>query len=217
VSDTAAAASAVSVTTAASTLHDELAAISGLDVEDGVSHIGGSREGYHRILRQFCEGFDEGMATIRTALEKEDWKDYAIRLHAYKGVFATLGQKPLSEWARKLEFAGKAAETAVCAAETAPVIAAMTAFRDALLATTLFPKDAAVKTKIAPEALAAKLAALSKACAAYKSTEASEIAATLANVSLDEVTDTALSGILALVASLDYGEAVEKIALCTRA
>jgi CheY-like chemotaxis protein/HPt (histidine-containing phosphotransfer) domain-containing protein len=88
-------------------LFEELRAIPGLDLGEGLAHIGGSRADYYRVLRQFCAGLDEGLAFIKADLEKSDWKDYTIRLHAYKGVFAILGQKQLSEWAKKLEFAGK--------------------------------------------------------------------------------------------------------------
>jgi hypothetical protein len=88
-------------------LFEELKAVPGLDVGEGLAHIGGGRADYYRVLRQFCAGLDEGLAWIKTDLEKGDWKDYAIRLHAYKGVFAILGQNQLSEWAKKLEFAGK--------------------------------------------------------------------------------------------------------------
>jgi signal transduction histidine kinase/DNA-binding NarL/FixJ family response regulator len=147
----------VSTDAALSTENDplwaELNAIPGLNTEAGLNHTGGSREGYYRVLRQFCSGFDEGMRVIAEDVEKENWKDYAIRLHAYKGVLAMLGQKALSDWALSLEAAGKdvvngdesaAAVTIssainLCKTVTAPVCEAIRGFHKALLDTPLIP------------------------------------------------------------------------------
>jgi CheY-like chemotaxis protein len=208
----------------------ELKTIPGLDTEDGVSHTGGSREGYYRVLRQFVSGFDEGMRVIAEDVEKEDWKDYAIRLHAYKGVLAMIGQKTLSDWARWLEAAGKSAALtedapvlgaasaiALIKGVTAPICEALRVFRDALLATTLIPgKSSGEKTKISAAELTEQLNALQAACAAFKAGEANRIAALLEQVSVGGdaagAANAALVEICRLVASLDYDKAVEKIA-----
>jgi HPt (histidine-containing phosphotransfer) domain-containing protein len=196
-------------------LLDELAAIPGLDVGEGLAHIGGSRADYYRVLRQFCANLDEGLAAIKADLEKSDWKEYGIRLHAYKGVFAIMGQKQLSEWAGKLEFAGKELSekgaATIIGNETVPIIEAMTAFRDALRATSLLPKYGAAKTKIDRPGLAEKLRELSEACAAYKGSDANRLADELEKLSVDEKTDAALEGICAKVLSLDYEDVVTAI------
>jgi HPt (histidine-containing phosphotransfer) domain-containing protein len=167
------------------------------------------------------------MRTIAEDVEKEDWKDYAIRLHAYKGVMAIIGQKEISDWALKLEMAGKSAaltagaEAALSTASavtlikgaTAPVCEMLKSFRDALLATPLIPNDDSnEKTKITAAELTEQLKALESACAAFKATDANKIVSFLETVSVDEVTDTALTEICRLVAALDYDEAVAAIA-----
>jgi HPt (histidine-containing phosphotransfer) domain-containing protein len=200
-------------------LWTQLRAISGLDTTDGISHTGGTRDGYYRVLKQFCSGFNEGMRAIKESLAKEDWKDYAIRLHAYKGVLAMIGHKTLSAWALRLEMAGKSADTegdakaiTLCKAETAPIIADMKVFYETLCATNLISKqNDAAKTKIDTETLTERLAALSAACVSFKAGDANKIAAELERISVDEESDAALTEILRLVASLDYDEAVEKI------
>jgi HPt (histidine-containing phosphotransfer) domain-containing protein len=202
----------------------ELNAIPGLNTKDGVSYTGGTHEGYYRILRQFISGFDEGMRVIAEDVEKEDWKDYAIRVHAYKGVLAMIGHKTLSDWALRLEAAGKAltgdtpsvladaSAIALIKGTTAPICAALRNFRDALLATTLIPKKSSgEKTKIPAGELTEQLKALQAACAAFKTGEANKIAVFLEQVSVNEAMDAALAEIRRLVASLDYDEAVEKI------
>jgi HPt (histidine-containing phosphotransfer) domain-containing protein len=107
-----------------------------LDVNEGLTHVGGNISVYIDILRQFCTECDSILEKIRLATAAENWKDYAIRLHGVKGVFANIGVESLRAWAYKLELAGKNQEAGVCRAETDPFCAAMTQFRDKLAAVT---------------------------------------------------------------------------------
>jgi signal transduction histidine kinase/CheY-like chemotaxis protein/HPt (histidine-containing phosphotransfer) domain-containing protein len=201
-------------------LHNELAAIPGLDVQSGVSYSGGNRETYYEVLKQFYTGLDDGVQTITEALTREDWKDYAIRLHAYKSVFATIGNKALADWALKLELAGTDAAAGmnalitaqVCRAETASFITAVRGFHDALAATSLISPKPEKKTHISVGILTEKLKALFAACVVNKAAEASRIASMLESVSGDEATDAAVTEIRGLVASTRYDDAAEKIA-----
>jgi hypothetical protein len=113
----------------------------------------------------------------------------------------------------------------LCKTATAPACEAMRAFRDALLATTLIPKESSdAKKVITAEELMEKLKALRAACAAFKMGEANKITAFLEQVSvepqpspkgegspLDKATDAALAEIRRLANALDYDEAIEKI------
>jgi CheY-like chemotaxis protein len=208
-----------------------LNAIPGLNTADGVSHTGGVREGYYRVLRQFASGFDEGVKAIFDAVEREDWHDYAIRLHAYKGVMAIIGQKDLEEWMYTLEMAGKTAALmdtppsiltvtsaiALIKGATPPICEEMADFRAALLAATLLETENPVaKTKITMPELMKELDALAAACAAFKAKEANEIVARLEKVSVDAAVDAALAELCGLAASLDYDEALERIAAFKR-
>jgi signal transduction histidine kinase/CheY-like chemotaxis protein/HPt (histidine-containing phosphotransfer) domain-containing protein len=127
-------------------LSEELSAIPHLDVSAGFSHTGG-RNSYYKVLRQFCNGFDENTARVTAALESADWSDYAIRIHAFKGVLATIGHQELAEAAFKLEQAAKSAtayaaasDAEICRRDTGTFRAALALFRKELLATSLIPK-----------------------------------------------------------------------------
>jgi signal transduction histidine kinase/CheY-like chemotaxis protein len=205
-------------------LYGELRAIAGLDVEAGLSHIGGNREAYYKVLRQFCAGFvEETAVTLRSGAKKVDWEDYAIRFHALKGVLATMGHQTLADRAALLEKAAKrvvdggsnSGDIAFCRQETAPVVDAIAAFRVQLLATSLVMKEKRQTTTIGPLVFAEKLQALAIACSACKMAEINKLAMFLTHVSLDETMDPTLDGalhtILALVESMDYEAAAAAI------
>jgi hypothetical protein len=100
----------------------------------------------------------------------------------------------------------------IIGSETLPIIEAMTAFRDALLATSLMQKDNAQKTRIEKADLAEKLRVLSEACAAYKASDANRLTDELEKLSVDAETDAVLGKICAKVLALDYEDAVAIIA-----
>jgi signal transduction histidine kinase/HPt (histidine-containing phosphotransfer) domain-containing protein/ActR/RegA family two-component response regulator len=194
-----------------------LTALSGipeLDVSAGLSHIGGNRAAYVKILQQFCTEFVGYLEEIRGFLAKEDWKEYAIRLHAMKGVFANFGVNSLQEWAYKLELAGKNADAGVCRAETEAFCNAMTQFRDALLATGLLATGAKKKRPVSSEWVREKVAALKDACARGESAVSDSLAAELETVHIDDASETAnviLAKIVAEAASFDYDKAISDI------
>jgi HPt (histidine-containing phosphotransfer) domain-containing protein len=194
-------------------LWDELEKIEGLDVAAGISHVGGNAEGYLKALKMYCEGFEEYLAAIRSAVEKEDWADYAIRLHAQKGVMAALGHEKLSGWAARLEKAGKAGDGQTCKAETEDICKALSAFRDALGETSLFAGDEAEKQPVEAAFLAEKLALLREACKGLDGTVSDEIAGELAKVSFppDAGVEEGLKVICRLAESYDFEAALEKI------
>jgi HPt (histidine-containing phosphotransfer) domain-containing protein len=107
-----------------------LFAIPELDVNEGLTHVGGNIPVYIDILRQFCTDLEGILKKIHRALAEENWQDYAIHLHGMKGVFANIGAESLRARAYELELAGKNREAAVCRGETDAFCAAMTQFRD---------------------------------------------------------------------------------------
>ena len=193
-------------------LFQELARIKDLDIAEGLSHVGGSREGYYRVLRQFCNGFDEYIRTIEADMAAHHWEDYAIRFHALKGVFASIGMKPLRERAFALEQAGKNREISRCQRDTAHVCALMKNFRDALSATSLTAKIGKThKTPADTAWVREKLDALRTACIHCNSSEGDTIAEALGQVSLPGEADALLEDICGLALSYDYEEALKKI------
>jgi CheY-like chemotaxis protein/two-component sensor histidine kinase len=199
-------------------LFAELRTIAELDVPAGLSHIGENRPAYVSILRQFCAEVDGYLEEIRRFLATEDWKEYSIRLHAMKGVFANIGvvstnsEAPsLHEWALKLEIASKDGDTATCIAETEAIAEAMSQFRNKLLATSLMDKNAPKeKHSVTAEFISEKLSALRDACVNGDSDTADAITAELETAHVDDETDKVLAEIVQAVAALEY-ETVREI------
>ena len=75
----------------------------------GLMYCGGEREFYGEILALFHSSYASKAAQIQDFYAKEDWKEYAIQVHALKSSALTLGAEELSEKARALELAAKAA------------------------------------------------------------------------------------------------------------
>jgi signal transduction histidine kinase/DNA-binding NarL/FixJ family response regulator len=197
---------------ALSLLFAELRTIAELDVPAGLSHIGENRPAYIDILRQFCAETDGYLEEIRRFKDYENWKEYSIRLHAMKGVFANIGvvsknsEAPsLKEWAHRLEMASKDGDTATCAAETDAIVAAISQFRDKLLATSLMPEDAPKeKHQATAKFISERLSALIEACVSGDSDNADAIAAELETVHVDDETDEILKEIVRAAAALEY-------------
>ncbi|MDR2793607.1 MAG: response regulator [Treponema sp.] len=206
------------------TLTGELLNIAGLDVGKGLHYSGGARQ-YRKLLRQFCANFGEGANDLRERLRTGDWQGYAGRVHAFKGIFGALGMRNLSEQAERLEFAGKDAagmnagrgeetrkkDAAFCNDDAEAFIKAMTDFRNALLATSLFEDEPCGKITVEPARAREKLAALRQACTSMKAKSAGEIADELQRFAFDEKTEAAVRYICGLISSFEYEKALEKI------
>jgi signal transduction histidine kinase/HPt (histidine-containing phosphotransfer) domain-containing protein/ActR/RegA family two-component response regulator len=118
-------------------LFAELETIPELDVTAGLSHIGENRQAYGEVLKQLCAEFDGYLEEIRDFAADQDWKEYSIRLHGMKGVFANIGVESLREWAYRLEMASKNGDAATCLAETEGICDAMSLFIGKLRGTSL--------------------------------------------------------------------------------
>jgi CheY-like chemotaxis protein/HPt (histidine-containing phosphotransfer) domain-containing protein len=190
----------------------ELSRIEGFDTEEGLSHIGGNREGYLRAVRQFCDGYTGYRDAITGDFETENWIDYAIKTHAVKGVFAAIGVKRLSEWAYKLESASKNRELETVRSDTFPFCEAMDLFQNALLKTSLMKKpDEGEKRKAEPAYILEQLDLLRDACENGDGDSAEGIVKDLEQISCGTEADLALKEICRLTFSYDYDEVIEKI------
>jgi len=77
-----------------------------LDVEKGILYCNG-KEQYIRILRGYCEDWDNSSTLAERLFEQRDWKNYTIAVHGMKSAMRSIGAMQLSEKARLLEYAGK--------------------------------------------------------------------------------------------------------------
>jgi signal transduction histidine kinase/DNA-binding NarL/FixJ family response regulator/HPt (histidine-containing phosphotransfer) domain-containing protein len=193
----------------------ELRSVEELDVVEGLRYSGSGLSGYIQSLRWFSDNLDNEVQVLREARDREDWKLYAIKAHALKGIFASIGAKTLSETGKTLEFAAKEGRDGECREGTEPFIGAMSVFRDKMRALPLFNKSAATEQKTSGAAVSGggggtkeKIAALIEACDDGKVHEIDGLSAELRTISCGEKTDALLLEALRLIDSFDYEEAV---------
>jgi signal transduction histidine kinase/CheY-like chemotaxis protein/HPt (histidine-containing phosphotransfer) domain-containing protein len=190
---------------------DELGQIGDLDVNAGLSHIGNNKTAYIKILRQFCAEFDGYIADIQRFWSEEDWKEYSIRLHAMKGVFANIGVESISKWAYTLEYASKHGDADLCLKETEAICEAMNVFREKLLKTSLMDTgERKEKQAISAEALSEKLDAVIEACRRGNTDAADKLGEELSVAAFSETVDPLIAELCELISFLDYDVAINK-------
>jgi HPt (histidine-containing phosphotransfer) domain-containing protein len=192
----------------------ELRTVANLDVESGLVHLP-CKADYIKVLRQYCKGLDEEINCLRRMEENNDWKDYSIRVHALKSVFANLGNQYLSHWALRLEKASAKREEKdieTCSEQTDGFCEGMDSFRSMLLQTSLMEddEDTGEKSEIDAASLEKEISALDEACQVCDADQASEIADKLKQVTFSGETDVFLKDICELVESFDFDEVSEK-------
>ncbi|MBQ2935592.1 MAG: response regulator [Lachnospiraceae bacterium] len=84
----------------------EIPEIEGLDVAKGILYCNG-KEPYLKVLRGYCEDWNQTGLLAEASFEQQDWKNYTIAVHGLKSAMKSIGATDISEEARKLEFAGK--------------------------------------------------------------------------------------------------------------
>jgi HPt (histidine-containing phosphotransfer) domain-containing protein len=190
----------------------QLMRVDDLNVAEGLLRVDGNRDVYVSILRQFCKGLDKDIEAVRAFAAQKEWKEYSIRVHALKSVFANLGNRFLSEWALALEKASAAGEEKKCERETEHFCEEMNFFRVRLLGTSLMenPNKDGLKKKIPAEELLETLENLSAACLGCDANAADAAAETLMTAEFREDVDPLLEEICDLVESFDYEEAAAK-------
>jgi HPt (histidine-containing phosphotransfer) domain-containing protein len=172
-------------------------------------HSGG-REMYLQILRQVSDELPGTVNTLKSFLEAGNLHEYAIRVHAAKSVFATIGSEEISKAAYKLEIAAKSGDDAACLAGTDDLCAAMLSFRERFLLTSFAPPETVKREKIGADELRRTLEALKEACLFGKVNEINAAGETLKRASLNENVDARLEEIIRLLKSCDYETAAEQ-------
>jgi HPt (histidine-containing phosphotransfer) domain-containing protein len=187
-----------------------LAQIDDLSITKGLSGVGGDKEVYISIMRQFCKTLDKDIAAILSFESEENWKDYGIRLHAMKSVFANLGNPTLSDWALRLEMAATNQDIPKCLEETNAFCDSMKKFQEKLLKTSLMdePDNKTAKKKIELGALSKMMEELVEACCDCDTASADDIAARLKQCTFREDVDACIAELCDLVESFDYDEVI---------
>ena len=204
----------------------ELGKIQDLSVVDGLARVGGDRKLYIDILRLFCNRANDDISALKKFAKDSQWKDYTIRIHALKTVFANVGNQFMSDWAFTLEDAAARGDTAKCANETIPYCNEMAMFHAKLrridLAGNIIISTPDKKKKIIPaDKFGGKLEQLRSACNDFQAETAEQLADELSETAVDSNSnsndfDNSKVGELLvklndLVHSFDYDMAVEII------
>jgi CheY-like chemotaxis protein/HPt (histidine-containing phosphotransfer) domain-containing protein len=199
-------------------LLEELSRIEGLNVRAGLGFIGYDKENYLNVLRFFTEKCNSYLEELDRTFKSVTWGDYAIKVHALKGVLANIGAERLSKWAAKLEKASKqGAEFSpdTCREETQPFIAELAEFRDKLRSTSLIVSPSAEEESEKPKGeaqfLKEQMAMLKDACIKYSFKETKAIIAGLQDFEWDAEIKKELEDIRQFTVSLDYDKALEGI------
>jgi PAS domain S-box-containing protein len=103
----------------------ELLAIPGMDLAAGLKNNDNDAALYRRTLQLAYRSVPKESVKLQEDYDKKNWKDFAIRAHALKGIFATIGHKALSEMGKELEFSAKEGRIDVCETQAKPFIEAM--------------------------------------------------------------------------------------------
>jgi HPt (histidine-containing phosphotransfer) domain-containing protein len=182
----------------------ELATIPGIDIEAGLKSNNDEAAMYIRTLQSAYKAIPKERDKLQEDYNAKEWKNFGIRAHALKGIFATIGHKTLSEMGKELEFAAKEGRIEVCETRTAPFIAAMNDFATKLSAFQKEPDDVKKAAGSIPE-IKEKIAALISACETSKSklikSALSELAQICVHKDIDKIRD--------LIEDYEYAEAAK--------
>jgi signal transduction histidine kinase/HPt (histidine-containing phosphotransfer) domain-containing protein len=195
--------------------YEKLRAIDSLDVDNGLSHIAGSRDGYRLMLRQFYNSLDQTILLAREYADKDDWNNFRIRVHGIKGVMRVIGNAALGDVAALLEEAAKEKNEKVCREHLEPFCQSLAVFRDQLAGAGVLedPPRPALNTDSdeAPVDIVTALTALRAACVAGRVAEIDRAAEALSPFLQDAAVGGEIRSALNLIEGFDYGEAETKI------
>ena len=96
---------------AAEKLMEKLKGIDYIDAAAGIKNCG-SADTYAGLLKMFYGSIDDKIEELQEYLDKNDLKDYTIKVHALKSSARAIGAAAFGEEAQKLENAGKSGDTA---------------------------------------------------------------------------------------------------------
>ena len=131
---------------------DEFSALRAIDVdpEVGLRFCQNDLDLYRSILLDYAQSSDGKIKNISDYFANEDWKNYAICVHALKSTSKTIGAAKLSEDALRLETAGNAGDAATIRAEHENLLAQ---YREVVAAIRSSEPGASLEAKQDEEAL----------------------------------------------------------------
>ena len=94
----------------------------GIDTDTGLRYCRGETDFYRTVLSEYAQGGPEKAERLRRCFEAEDWKNYAVLVHALKSASKMIGAQALSERAAALERAADAGDAAAVRAAHAAML-----------------------------------------------------------------------------------------------
>ena len=200
-------------------LLQKLTKIDDLSIISGITRVGGDKKLYLDILRKFSQNVPADVKALKDFATDDKWKDYTIRVHALKSVFATIGNKNLSDWAFRLAEAAAQGDRSKCINETRSFCDHVSNFQKKLMQANLMTDNSTpvTKQKITHRVLKGKLELLLQACQDFQPETAEPLAEELMGITLtasekvSSAMDSSLASISDLVHSFEYDNAIEKI------
>ncbi|MDR2522005.1 MAG: PAS domain-containing protein [Spirochaetaceae bacterium] len=199
-----------------SNIVQEISCIDGIDMQTALSHVR-TEANLITVLRQFIAEFDGYINGIQTALRDEDWYEYTLKVHAIKGVLATIGNTALSQAARELELAAREERYELCRQKTDALCAAVAGFYTALQKSALVCGERAQdtpqeRTAVGGTTFRKKLQALYDAAFRFNSDEAEQALGLISRVEPEDAAlkarwEKALPAIRANIEGFNYDEA----------
>jgi signal transduction histidine kinase/DNA-binding response OmpR family regulator len=86
--------------------------IEGVDIDQGISLVGGSQEGYYEILSVFSRDATQRLEELRAVPSQEELRSFTTHVHSLKSASASIGAAGVSKKAAALEAAGKQGDLA---------------------------------------------------------------------------------------------------------
>jgi signal transduction histidine kinase/CheY-like chemotaxis protein/HPt (histidine-containing phosphotransfer) domain-containing protein len=84
--------------------------ISGVDVQKGITMVGGNLATYKRVLSLFCKDIDSRLPLLQKTPEADTLPTLVINVHSLKSACASIGAQEISNQAAGLEAVGKAGD-----------------------------------------------------------------------------------------------------------
>ena len=81
-----------------------------ISVSKGLGYAAGNEEAYYEILEMYVRKGTEKRDLMIQYVSEMNWKNYVIEVHALKSTSLSIGASELSEFAKKLELAGKSGD-----------------------------------------------------------------------------------------------------------
>ena len=81
-----------------------------ISVSKGLGYAAGNEEAYYEILEIYVRKGEEKRALLNEYAATKNWKNYVIEVHALKSTSLSIGAAKFSEFAKKLELAGKSGD-----------------------------------------------------------------------------------------------------------